>query len=360
MAPKKIFISYRRADSQWPADRLKEVLAAHVDDPARDIFMDVDNIPLGVNFLQYVDARVKQCDVLLALIGPAWLNVRDDKTGGRRLDDPEDFVRLEIGAALARGIPVVPVLLDGATMPQAADLPANLRELSLRNGVDVRRISFDADADRLVKGLGLVRRRGAPGPGGPTTSYGATEATSKKPGWVLPAVGVGVLAAAGAAAFVFMGQQAPQEGAMDPAASVTAPVAPGEATVPQDPAEVRAAENAFFSSPYTYCDAKVLAAHWNQDIYLGKIAIGQKILAGIEMTLIEALDQAFASQSTRTNPVCVFSETGLSPDDASVLAAVWGVSVPQAKLEVQEKIQLNGRVGMANVRAILAAPPIPN
>ena len=118
----KIFISYRREDAQHQADRLHAVIAPHVEDAARDIFIDIDNIPLGVNFAAHLDEKVSQCEVLLALIGPGWLEARDN-AGNRRLDDPEDFVRIEIASALKRGIPVVPVLLDGAPVPRAQDLP---------------------------------------------------------------------------------------------------------------------------------------------------------------------------------------------------------------------------------------------
>jgi hypothetical protein len=87
----RIFISYRREDSQWPADRLYETIQSHVADPKRDIFIDVDNIPLGVDFVEHLDSRVAQCDILLAIIGPNWLNIRNPETGQRRLDDPKDL-----------------------------------------------------------------------------------------------------------------------------------------------------------------------------------------------------------------------------------------------------------------------------
>ena len=151
----KIFISYRREDAQHQADRLHAVIAPHVEDAARDIFIDIDNIPLGVNFAAHLDEKVSQCEVLLALIGPGWLEARNN-AGNRRLDDPEDFVRIEIASALKRGIPVVPVLLDGAPVPRAQDLPEDLKELALRHGTAIQRQSFEADAIRLIKGLGLT------------------------------------------------------------------------------------------------------------------------------------------------------------------------------------------------------------
>jgi hypothetical protein len=117
-----IFINYRRDDSAGHADLL---------------FIDVDAIPLGVNFIKVLRDEVAKCDVLLALIGPNWLNVRDEE-GNRRLDNPSDFLRIEIAAALQRDIPVIPILLVGARMPKASQLPKDLEELSARNGLDVR------------------------------------------------------------------------------------------------------------------------------------------------------------------------------------------------------------------------------
>ena len=96
--------------------------------------------------------EVAKCDVLLAVIAPNWLNARDDD-GSRRLDNPHDFVRIEIAAALQRSIPVIPILLDGAKVPKANQLPKELEELSLRNGLDIRHASFHNDVDRLIRGL---------------------------------------------------------------------------------------------------------------------------------------------------------------------------------------------------------------
>jgi len=90
--------------------------------------------------------------VLLAVIGPDWLDVRDEK-GNRRLENPDDFVRIEIGTALKRGIPVIPILLEGTRVPKADQLPDDLKELALRNGLNVRHASFSDDMERLIRGL---------------------------------------------------------------------------------------------------------------------------------------------------------------------------------------------------------------
>jgi TIR domain len=150
MMATKVFISYRRDDSAGHAGRVHDRLEREF---GRDLlFMDVDSVPLGVNFVAVLSEEVAKCDVLLAVIGPNWLNARDED-GSRRLDNPHDFVRVEIGAALQRSIPVIPILLDGAKVPKANQLPKELEELSLRNGLDVRHASFHNDVDRLIRGL---------------------------------------------------------------------------------------------------------------------------------------------------------------------------------------------------------------
>jgi hypothetical protein len=100
-------------------------------------FFDVDNIPLGVDFRRHLGDAVAGCDVLLALVGDQWLTTTDSN-GERRLDNKNDFNRIEIEAALTRGIPVVPVLAGHATMPSENDLPESLRELAYRNAIELR------------------------------------------------------------------------------------------------------------------------------------------------------------------------------------------------------------------------------
>src|SRR5262245_17928122 len=115
MSAKKVFISYRRQDSKYQARLLYDALCEVI--PDDHVFMDVDSIQPGQDFRNLLQRWVDSCDVLLALVGPSWLDSVDPTTGERRLDNPNDLVRLEIAAALARAIPVVPVLLDGASIP---------------------------------------------------------------------------------------------------------------------------------------------------------------------------------------------------------------------------------------------------
>jgi hypothetical protein len=145
-----IFISYRRDDSEGQAGRLYDDLIRQFGE--RSVFMDVTAIEPGFDFRKVIDESVSSCGVLLALIGPAWLDAKDE-SGRRRLDDALDFVRLETAAALKRDIPVVPVLVAKARMPRAEQLPDDLKELTYRNGVELSHARWDADVQLLVKAL---------------------------------------------------------------------------------------------------------------------------------------------------------------------------------------------------------------
>jgi hypothetical protein len=159
MTAAKVFISYRRQDSAGHAGRVQDRLQREFGPNL--VFMDVDAIPLGTNFSKVLHEEVAKCGVLLAVIGPNWPDSRDEH-GNRRLDDPNDFVRIEIAAALQRNIPVIPILLDGATIPKANQLPEDLKELASRNGLEIRHASFHDDMTRLIRGLkGPVDQAGA-------------------------------------------------------------------------------------------------------------------------------------------------------------------------------------------------------
>lgn len=148
-----IFISYRREDARHAAGRLYQHLAQRF--RGERLFMDVDSIEPGLDFVKVLTKTVADCDVLLAVIGPGWLDSRDE-AGAPRLAKPKDFVRLEIEAALARDIRVVPVLVDGARMPGEDDLPESLRPLVTRNAVRLAHEQFGADAGRLADMLTKV------------------------------------------------------------------------------------------------------------------------------------------------------------------------------------------------------------
>jgi hypothetical protein len=147
----KIFISYRRDDSADVTGRIYDRLVQHFGE--NRVFKDVDSIPIGVDFRKYLRSLVDECDTMLAIVGDDWLMLRDS-LGRRRLDDPGDFVRIEIEAALERDMRIVPVLVEGVTMPRPEDLPESLREFAYRNGVGIRQDpDFHRDMDRLIKAL---------------------------------------------------------------------------------------------------------------------------------------------------------------------------------------------------------------
>lgn len=146
-----IFISYRRSDSADIAGRIYDRLTGRFG--RNPIFKDVDSIPLGLDFKEFLDAKVSECSVLLAIIGDRWLEAIDE-LGERRLNDPADFVRIEIESAMKRGIPVIPLLVRGARMPREAELPEGLKKLAYRNGIPIRSDpDFHRDMDRLITAL---------------------------------------------------------------------------------------------------------------------------------------------------------------------------------------------------------------
>lgn len=143
----KIFISYRRDDADAYTDILYERLTRHFG--RKQIFVDVDNIPIGKDFVEVISAEVSNSDILLAVIGKQWLTINDGQR--RRLDNPEDFVRIEIATALRSGIPVSPILVQDASMPRAEELPDELKPLARRNAFVLSRAHRHEDLDRLIK-----------------------------------------------------------------------------------------------------------------------------------------------------------------------------------------------------------------
>ncbi|CAN2050608.1 formylglycine-generating enzyme [Candidatus Magnetomoraceae bacterium gMMP-1] len=144
-----IFISYRRDDTSGYAIALYKSLSEYFHD--NQIFMDVDKIEPGEDFTQVIENALNSCKVLIVLIGRNWLSASDER--GRRLDNPNDFVRLEISTALKRDIRVIPVLLDGVSMPRFDDLPDELASLTRRQALDISNTRFNYDVDRLIKVL---------------------------------------------------------------------------------------------------------------------------------------------------------------------------------------------------------------
>ncbi len=149
--PDQIFISYRRDDAAYVTGHINDLLRKEFGNES--VFTDVDNIALGVDFRKVLDQSVSQCQVLLAVIGDNWLTVKNQE-GNPRLQDPADFVRIEIESALKRNIPVIPLLVGRATMPLAEELPESLKDLAFRNGTQIRPApDFNVDMDRLIRNL---------------------------------------------------------------------------------------------------------------------------------------------------------------------------------------------------------------
>ena len=146
----RIFICYRREETAYPAGWLYERLAERFG--SGQVFKDVDSIQLGDDFVEVISRAVGSCDVLLALIGEHWLTSVDDH-GRRRLDDPADFVRVEIEAALTRQVRVIPILVDGARMPHAEELPDSLAKLVRRQALELSPSHFESDTGRLFRVL---------------------------------------------------------------------------------------------------------------------------------------------------------------------------------------------------------------
>lgn len=146
----EIFISYRRRDSAGTTGRLYDRLTKFF--PTNSIFMDVDAGMHGLDFPKILEKRASECHVMLAVIGPGWLTAVGND-GLRRLDDPGDFVRLEIATALKRDIAVIPVLIDGAHLPPIEALPDDLKPLVRREAVELRNGRFNTDSDLVVAAL---------------------------------------------------------------------------------------------------------------------------------------------------------------------------------------------------------------
>jgi hypothetical protein len=147
-----IFISYRRTDAGPYARLLHVRLGQHL--PGTPVFMDLDSIEVGADFAEAIEVGPVSCRILVALIGPQWVTVTD-RNGRRRLDDPDDYVRFEIRTALERRVRVMPVLVDGATMPEGHQLPDDLAKLARPNALEMSHDRYEYDESRLIS---IIRR----------------------------------------------------------------------------------------------------------------------------------------------------------------------------------------------------------
>src|SRR5215211_6655907 len=189
----RIFICYRRRDARDLAGRIYDSLVTQFGED--DIFMDVDAIEPGLDFVQELTKAVASCDVLLAVIGHRWLTITDS-AGRRRLDNPADFVRLEIETALQREIRVIPVLTEDATLPRADDLPDSIASLVRRQAVQIRFDRYRDDVSNLIstikKALGGGRLIKIDRTSEPEPMSNAPSESTKVPGMGIPSSGLGV------------------------------------------------------------------------------------------------------------------------------------------------------------------------
>ena len=159
----RIFISYRRDDAAGEAGRLADHLSRRFG--AGAVFLDIETIDPGTDFVSVLQATLQQTAAVLVIIGTRWISLRG-ASGSRRLDDEKDFVRLEVEKALGRGIPVVPVLVQGAPLPSAGELPPSIAALATRQTAVIDHSEFHADAERLCDRLEAMLGGGRTGQGG--------------------------------------------------------------------------------------------------------------------------------------------------------------------------------------------------
>jgi hypothetical protein len=153
----KIIVSYRRSDSAATAGRIFDRLVDRYGEAS--VFMDIDRIPFGTDFRHHIQDVLRDANILLAVVGPAWLGLKAE--GASRIQDDADPVRVEIEAALHQGLTVIPVLIDNAAMPAAADLPESIRDFAYINAapIDIGR-DFRAHMDRLTRSIDAIVARG--------------------------------------------------------------------------------------------------------------------------------------------------------------------------------------------------------
>jgi hypothetical protein len=158
-----IMISYRREDSKWITGRIFDRLESHYG--RGSVYMDIDNIPVGLDFRENLQHSLQVCDILLAVVGPHWLG--PEEHGHHAIEEETDWVRIEIETALAKNIPVIPVLIDRVRMPKSSELPESLRNFAFRQAAEIDSgVDFRPHMDRLIRSMDqyLESRSGTPLP----------------------------------------------------------------------------------------------------------------------------------------------------------------------------------------------------
>ncbi|MDQ6764279.1 MAG: toll/interleukin-1 receptor domain-containing protein [Bacteroidota bacterium] len=182
---KNIFINYRVHDTAGETGRLVDRLKQHFSDD--QIFMDIDKIEPGLDFTKAISKSLESCDIMLAIIGPHWLGVNPaDNTS--RIRNPNDWVKTEISTALQRDIRVVPVLVNGGQLPDAADLPQELQPLLLRQSYEISNKRWDYDTEQLINVL--IKSGITPKPPIPVPPVGDKTWWKKNSWWVYILIGI--------------------------------------------------------------------------------------------------------------------------------------------------------------------------
>ncbi len=212
-----IFISYRRSDSPDATGRIYDRLVAEFG--KAQVFKDVDSIPLGRDFRGHLNDIVGNCGAMLAIVGPHWTEARNP-AGQRRLEDPDDFVRIELETALARDIPVVPVLVGHAQLPVASELPGSLASLVFRQSIAVRPDpDFHNDATRLVTALRAIvdpaaaAEQAAAAIRPPAAATGSQ--SSRRLGWIVASLAIVGMALLAVPAIRYLRETPPPETRLD-------------------------------------------------------------------------------------------------------------------------------------------------
>lgn len=190
----KVFISYRREDSAGHAGRLFDRISSYFGDRIK-VFMDIDSIAPGEDFISVIENAVGACEILVAVIGRNWLTITNE-AGKRRLDNPEDSVRVEVATALNRNVRVIPVLVQGVTMPRPEELPEALVKLTRRNAIEISDARWRYDVDRLIKTIEEVSNL-QPSGNGKTQVQHHVEGFRMSRLWswqiIVPVIGIGIL-----------------------------------------------------------------------------------------------------------------------------------------------------------------------
>jgi TIR domain-containing protein len=221
VATPRVFINYRREDASGHAGRLYDALAERLG--SENVFMDVDAIRPGENFAQVLDESVESCDVLIALIGRRWASAVD-REGRRRLERPEDYVRLELRTALeSPHTRVIPALVQGAEMTTSDQLPPELRDLSMRQAIELSDARWRSDVERLIRDL-------AP----ESPSEGDRDTPSRR-GWAIALVVAGIAAAVIAVALVVTHKPSPSPSSSTVSSTASRPKKPAKARASSPP-----------------------------------------------------------------------------------------------------------------------------